>query len=350
MIALERLQETFFLGEYSTELNLIPTAQRRDMLDIYRALVEAAELAEAKDYEGVAELAASINALAEDFPIKRVLSSVETAKSMSDMAVFAAVQYRNLGDFDKARTELRRAIEIWPSNPSVREFQTETTKLATAGTQGVKVFDDLYERKDYRGIYEHRMDLGFALAEDPIRKPLLMEVIKQVSGIELLVAQSNEMLKQGDPYQAWEALAMAARINADDAGLNKARARSGTTSCRLCLASRSGGSPRRVQSAGRRIGRVSRRAESLPGQQHLPRRYRARVRADDGAAEQQNHDEFPQTGTRSQRVKLSFILNPCAKSSVLFLWHHSVPEMLLWFTPRREVVMMVDDAIQRDVL
>ncbi len=224
LIALERLQETFFLGEYVPELNLIPKEQRRHLLDLYRSMMEANELAEAKDYNGVAEMAAKIQALAKDFPVNRVLSSIETAKSMSDMAVFAASQYRNLGDIDKARDELQTAIEIWPSNPAIRDFQQETTRMATAGSQGVVAFDDLYKRNDYRGIYENRMELGFALAEDPQRRPLLMEVIDQISRIELLVAQSTELDTQGEPYAAWELLAEAAKISADDSSLNKARA------------------------------------------------------------------------------------------------------------------------------
>jgi tetratricopeptide (TPR) repeat protein len=224
IIALERLQETFFLGEYMPELNAIPVEQRRKLLDLYRDMLEAVELAEAKDYNGVEQYAERIARIAKDFPKMRVLSSVETAKSMSDMAVFAASQYRNLGDIDKARAELQQAIDIWPSNPSIREFQQETTKLATAGSQGVQIFDDLYKRGDHRGIYERRMDLGFALAEDAARKPLLMEVIEQVSTIDLLVAQSAEALKQDDPYVAWELLAEAAKYDADDAPMNRARA------------------------------------------------------------------------------------------------------------------------------
>ena len=224
IIALERLQETFFLGEYMPELNAIPVEQRRKLLDLYRDMLEAVELAEAKDYNGVEQYAERIALIAKDFPKMRVLSSVETAKSMSDMAVFAASQYRNLGDIDKARAELQQAIDIWPSNPSIREFQQETTKLATAGSQGVQIFDDLYKRGDHRGIYERRMDLGFALAEDTARRPLLMEVVEQVSTIDLLVAQSAEALKQDDPYVAWELLAEAAKYDPDDAPMNRARA------------------------------------------------------------------------------------------------------------------------------
>jgi tetratricopeptide (TPR) repeat protein len=129
-----------------------------------------------------------------------------------------------LAQIDKARQELRQAIEIWPSNPAIREFQMETTKLATAGSQGVKVFDDLYQRNDRRAIYERRMELGFALSDDSERRPLLMDVVDQVARIELLVKQSQELVKQGEAYAAWELLAEAAKIDGSDGPMNQARA------------------------------------------------------------------------------------------------------------------------------
>lgn len=224
MLALERLQEVFFLGEYLTELNEIPADQRRHLLDLYRGLMQASDLAETKDYLGLTALVEEIAQLADDFPRARALSGIETAKSMSDMAVFAASQYRNLGQIDQAREELRQAIDIWPSNPAIREFQMETTKLATAGSQGVKIFDDLYQRNDLRAIYERRMELGFALSDDPERRPLLMAVVNQVARIELLVKQSQELVKQGEAYAAWELLMEAAKIDGSDGPMNQARA------------------------------------------------------------------------------------------------------------------------------
>ena len=224
LLALERVQETFFLGEHLCDLDRISVEQRRTFLDIYRAMLEAQELADAKDYKGVGVAVAELGAMADDFPAKRVLASIETAMSMSDMAVFAASQYRNRGMIDQARDELRNAVEIWPSNPSIREFQSETTRLATANSQGEQIFDDLYARGDRRGIYERRMELGFALAEDPERKPVLLDIIDQVAQMELLIAQAKELTRQGESFAAWELLETARAIDSDDAPMNRARA------------------------------------------------------------------------------------------------------------------------------
>lgn len=224
MLALERLQEVFFLGEYMTEVNRLSTSKRRHLLDLYRGLIDAGELADAKDYESVGVVAEEISKLAEDFPKMRVLSAIETTKSMSDMAIFAASQYRNLGQIDKARAELKQAISIWPANPSIREFQQETTKMATAGSQGIQVFDDLYERNDRRAIYERRMELGFALSDDEQRRPLLMDVIEEVARIDLLVKQSEELVRQDEAYAAWELLSEAALVDPTDGPMNQSRA------------------------------------------------------------------------------------------------------------------------------
>jgi len=224
LLALERVQETFFLGEHLSALDRISVEQRRVFLDLYRTMLEAQELADAKDFQGVSQVVAELALLADDFPVGRVQSAVDSAMSMSDMAVFAATQYRNSGQLDETREELMRAIEIWPSNPSITDFQRETTRLTSANSKGVSFFDDLFERSDRRGIYQRRMELGFALADDAPRKESLMNVIDQVARLDLLIAQAKELTQQGESFAAWELLEAAREIDEDDAPMNRARA------------------------------------------------------------------------------------------------------------------------------
>lgn len=225
LIALERVQETFFLGEHLLELDRIPSQQRRAFLDLYRSMLEAQELANVKDYKGVRDMIGSLELLAQDFPAARMKASIDSAMSVSDMAVFAAAQYRNAGDIKSAREELANAIKIWPTNPSIRDFQTETNRLATASSQGVQIFDDLLKRGDRRGIYANRMELGFSLAHDDERKQKLMQVVDVIARVDLLIAQAEEMAKQGDHFAAWELIQLAYEADADDAPMNRTRAK-----------------------------------------------------------------------------------------------------------------------------
>ena len=225
LIALERVQETFFLGEHLLELDRIPSQQRRAFLDLYRTMLEAQELANVKDYKGLRDMIGSLELLAQDFPAARMKASIDSAMSVSDMAVFAAAQYRNAGDIKSAREELANAIKIWPTNPSIRDFQTETNRLATASSQGVQIFDDLLKRGDRRGIYANRMELGFSLAHDDERKRKLMQVVDVIARVDLLIAQAEEMAKQGDHFAAWELIQLAYEADADDAPMNRTRAK-----------------------------------------------------------------------------------------------------------------------------
>jgi hypothetical protein len=225
LIALERVQETFFLGEHLLELDRIPTQQRRQFLDLYRSMLEAQELANAKDYQGLREMIGTLEELAQDFPAGRMRASIDSAMSVSDMSVFAAAQYRNAGDIKSAREELANAIKVWPTNPTIRDFQTETKRLATASSQGVQIFDDLLKRGDRRGIYTNRMELGFALANDNERKQKLMQVVDVLARVDLLIAQSEEMANQGDYFAAWELIQLAFEADADDAPMNRVRAK-----------------------------------------------------------------------------------------------------------------------------
>lgn len=225
LIALERLQETFFLGEHLLELDRIPAQQRRAFLDLYRIMLEAQELANIKDYKGLRKMIESLETLAQDFPAGRMKASIDSAMSFSDMAVFAAAQYRNAGDIKSAREELANAIQVWPTNPTIRDFQTETNRLATASSQGVQIFDDLLKRGDRRGIYANRMELGFSLANDDERKQQLMQVVDVIARVDLLITQCEEMAKQGDHFAAWELIQLAYEADADDAPMNRMRAK-----------------------------------------------------------------------------------------------------------------------------
>ena len=75
----------------------------------------------------------SLELLAQDFPAARMKASIDSAMSVSDMAVFAAAQYRNAGDIKSARENwqmlLRSGQQI-----GIRDFQTETNRLATASS------------------------------------------------------------------------------------------------------------------------------------------------------------------------------------------------------------------------
>ena len=52
-----------------------------------------------------------------------------------------------------------------------------------------------------------------------------MQVVDVIARVDLLIAQAEEMAKQGDHFAAWELIQLAYEADADDAPMNRTRAK-----------------------------------------------------------------------------------------------------------------------------
>ncbi len=223
--ALERLQETFFLGEYLPSVIEFPAERRAVLLGLFRQMMELRDLLDVKDYQLAHEVVEQLRETAPDFPSARILSGIRTAERMSNLSVLAARQSMALGDFQNAEVMLERAAEIWPLNPAIQSFSVEMAGQANIATQAAQAFDQALERGDARAIYERRSELGVGLVQDPARSEQLRKIVERVAKIDVLIAQANEMQAQGNPYASWDLLREAQRIDGDDVGVARALSR-----------------------------------------------------------------------------------------------------------------------------
>lgn len=223
--ALERLQETFFLGEYVPGLIAYPAERRTVLLGLFRQMMELRDLLDAKDYQLAQELLEQLRETAPDFPSARIQSGIRTAERLSNLSVLAARQLVGVGNFQQAEAMLERAAEIWPLNPAIQSFSTEMAGRANVANQAAQAFDEALERGDYRAIYDRRSELGVGLVQDRARSDQLRAIVERVAKIDVLITQAEEMRAQGNAFAAWDLLEEAARIDAEDVGVARARAR-----------------------------------------------------------------------------------------------------------------------------
>lgn len=223
--ALERLQETFFLGEYLPSVIEFPAERRAVLLGLFRQMMELRDFLDIKDYQLAHELVEQLRETAPDFPSARILSGIRTAERLSNLSVLAARQSMAVGDFQQAEVMLERAAEIWPLNPAIQMFSTEMAGQANIATQAAQAFDQAIARGDYRAIYDRRSELGVGLVQDPARSERLRSIVERVAKIDVLITQADEMRAQGNPYAAWDLLGEAAKIDAEDVGVARARSR-----------------------------------------------------------------------------------------------------------------------------
>lgn len=219
--ALERLQETFFLGEYLPAVTQFEPARKDALLTLYRKVDEARKLADLRDFDAVIALTEEIGTLTKDFRTQEVSSAVRSAQRMSTLSLNAAQQAAATGDYNRAQEFVEKAAQLWPLNPAIKNYTENMASQADLGTQAAVVFDDAFKREDFRRIYERRAELAVAFLNDTVRGPQLSAVIDRMARVEIYLAQTEELLAQNNAFSAWEALAGAATFAPKDVVLNQ---------------------------------------------------------------------------------------------------------------------------------
>lgn len=221
--ALERLQETFFLGEYLPAVAQFEREKKQALLRVYQQVDTARKLADLKDYDAVDKLVAELGETAKDFRSSEVTSAIRAAQRMSTLALYAAQQAAASGDFIRAQEGVQRAAALWPLNPAIKTYTENMASQVDLGSQAAQLFDDAIKRGDLRRIYDQRSELAIALLSDAIRGPELKAVIEKLSRVEIFLAQAQELLAQNNAFAAWEALEQAVQLTPNDVSVNQRR-------------------------------------------------------------------------------------------------------------------------------
>jgi hypothetical protein len=224
MAALQRLQESFFLGEFLGEVSMLEKDKRQKLYDLYSRIDQARKLADLKDYDGIVKLTDEIGGLTKDFRAKEVTAAAGQAMRLSNLALASAKQATAMGDYDRAQPLLEKAAAIWPLNPDIAAFGSGVSAGASITTQAALMFDDAYKHGEYRRIFDRRAELTVGLLNDEARAPQFKDVIERMSRVEMALAQSQEAINQNNAFAAWDAVAAAAELAPNDNAVNQRKA------------------------------------------------------------------------------------------------------------------------------
>jgi hypothetical protein len=222
--ALERLQETFLLGEYMSEVQQFDSAKRKVLFGLYHNARDLQRLMDLHDYAAVDDTLDKIEAVASDFPSAGVRSAVRTAEQASDLALLSAKQALLTNNTDDAKTYIEQAITLWPLNPNIKSFSKNIADRVDITVTLAPQFDDLIKRQDYRQIYDRRSEFGLAFIQDDARAAQLKDIVERLGKIDMMVGYANAAVQQNNGYAAWELLESAAQLDSTDPVLANARA------------------------------------------------------------------------------------------------------------------------------
>ena len=218
--ASKRLAESYLVGEFMPSVNTLPREKKRKVLSFVRNSYALLNAIDAKDYATASEQIKILKAEAADFDATKAEAAVATYTRVSTMHINSAKLAAASGDNAKASEEIKKAMEVWPQNPKLAEFD----QLMEAGgslVQAQNDFDRLMSEKNYREIFKRQHEIAPAIKSDPARVEAFTQILGNIAEIDLTVRGAEEMVDAGQSYIAWEKLDSLHSRFPDDPDLNQ---------------------------------------------------------------------------------------------------------------------------------
>ena len=219
--ASKRLSEAYAVGEYMPSIRILPREQKRQVLEFVRESYKLIAALDAKDYTTAGDLTKKLKAMSGDFDATKAEAAIATYTRVSSMHIDAAKLAASKGDNDKAGQEIKNAMEVWPQNPKLAEFDK---LVETGGGMAVAKndFDRLLSEQNYREILRRQYELAPAIAGDPTREDAFKQIITNLTRIEAALGKAAEFSKMKQNEAAWEQLAALRKEFPDDPNLGTA--------------------------------------------------------------------------------------------------------------------------------
>ncbi|WP_193210473.1 hypothetical protein [Luteolibacter marinus] len=213
--AAKRLSEAYMVGEYMPSIRVLPRTEKRKVLEFVRKSYKLIAALDVKDYGTARDLATELKGESGDFDATKAEAAIATFTRVSDMHINAAKLAASQNDNEKAAQEIQKAMEVWPQNPKLAEFDR---LVEAGGTMAVAKndFDRLLSEQNYREVFRRQYEIAPAIAGDPRREDAFKQIVTNLTRIEGALEKAKEFSKMGQDYAAWEQLAALRKEFPDD--------------------------------------------------------------------------------------------------------------------------------------
>ena len=204
--ASQRLMEAYALREYLSPVATLPIDKKRRIALYVRDLHELYGALQARDYVRGKELSDQLKKGAKDFPSSKVDSLISGYTLASDLAIEDAKAQLLARNSEKAEEKIKKAAEIWPTNPKLQEFRTLVSNSGAIVTAR-NDFDRLLSEGNYREIAKRQYEFAPAIQGDATREDAFKQIMQNLIAIEGALGKAGEFSRVGQNYSAWEQLA-----------------------------------------------------------------------------------------------------------------------------------------------
>ncbi len=218
--AAKRLSEAYTVGEFMPSIRTLPREDKRKVLEFVRESYKLIAALDARDYTTAGEMTAKLKEMSGDFDATKAQAAIATYTRVSNMHIDAAKLAAAGGDNEKASQEIQKAMEVWPQNPKLAEFDR---LVETGSTMAVarRDFDRLLGEKNFREILNRQYEIAPAIHGDATREDAFKQIIGNLTRIETALGKASEFSKAGQDFAAWEQLAELRNEFPDDPKLGR---------------------------------------------------------------------------------------------------------------------------------
>lgn len=219
--AAKRLSEAYMVGEFMPSIGTLPREEKRKVLEFVRESYKLLSALNVKDFATASGQVAKLREMSGDFDGTEAEAAIAVATRASNMHIDSAKLAASRGDNEKAAADIKSAMEVWPQNPKLAEFD----RLVETGS-GLAVakndFDRLLGEQNYREVFRRQYELAPAIAGDSGREEAFKQIITNLTRIEGALGKAAEFSKMGQKEAAWEQLAAVRKEFPDDPNLGSA--------------------------------------------------------------------------------------------------------------------------------
>ncbi len=221
--ASRQLQQAFVMGENLPTVQSVPRKEKEKIRDYAQNSFQLVNSIEVKDYGLAEDLVNKMKTQASDFDYVKPVAAINAAMLTSNMRLSTAKNAALKGDNDAFEENIKAAVEIWPSNPALKEQFDMISDAGNVQQQAKLEFDRLLGTQSYRQIFSNKARFIAATVDDTERQEALNQIVNNILEIETVLKQAETLAKSGNPHAAWEIVEKTFKKFPDDVPLSAKR-------------------------------------------------------------------------------------------------------------------------------
>ena len=208
--ASKRLTEAYAIGEFLPVLQTVPAPERRIVLEYVRSGNDLIKAMDVRDYTQAKIILEALKKRSSDFDSTKAEGAIAAFTRASNGHIRSAQLALLNGDQESFQEELKKATQVWPTNPKLDEIDKQLDSLLEDSDMVktlVDDFDRLLSEDNFREIFDRRFEFVPVVKDDTSRKDAIEQIVRNITRIDGTISLAEVSSKNGNNFAAWEALA-----------------------------------------------------------------------------------------------------------------------------------------------